>query len=201
MAVLISLLRGVNVGGHNLIKMEALRAVFASLGFEDCQTYVQSGNVVFRAGSPKGAPGGERQMAPLARRLEDALERRFGFRPDVILRTAAELREVVERNPFAKRREIVPAKLQVAFLARQPGADAGRQLRALEIHPEELHLDGREIYIHYPNGMGRARLSGPVMDRILKIPLTCRNWNTVSKLLEIAEGIEAGRPSSESVIQ
>ncbi len=187
MPVIISLLRGVNVGGHNLIKMEALRALYASLGFEDCQTYVQSGNVVFRSGSPAG----ERHLAQLARRIEDALEQRFGFRPHVILRTASELREVIARNPFAKRRDIEPRKYLVAFLAREPGPEAADQLRDLKIHPEELRLDGRQVYIYFANGIARPKLTWPVMDRILKVALTGRNWNSVTRLFEIAERLEA----------
>src|SRR5437879_8558787 len=86
MTVIISMLRGVNVGGHNKIKMEALRALYESLKLRDAQTYVQSGNVIFRTE--------ERDMLRLAKRLEDGIERKFGFRPYVILRTAAEMRDV-----------------------------------------------------------------------------------------------------------
>src|SRR5258707_12701573 len=108
MTVIISMLRGVNVGGHNKIKMEALRALYESLKLRDSQTYVQSGNVIFRSD--------ERDIARLTKRIEEGIERKFGFRPDVILRTAAEMRDVVERNPFAKRRGIEPGKLLVSFL-------------------------------------------------------------------------------------
>src|ERR1039458_3254224 len=97
MPVVISMLRGVNVGGHNKIKMDALRELCASLKLRDPQTYVQSGNVVFRSD--------DRDLVPLGRRIEQAIERKFGFRPAVILRTAAELRDVIARNPFASRSE------------------------------------------------------------------------------------------------
>src|SRR5467141_4381483 len=109
MAVIISMLRGVNVGGHNKIKMDALRALYESLKLRDAQTYVQSGNVIFRTE--------ERDIARLTKRIEEGIERKFGFRPDVVLRTAAEMREVVARNPFAKRLGIEPGKLLVSFLA------------------------------------------------------------------------------------
>src|SRR5260370_37898439 len=102
MTVIISMLRGVNVGGHNKIKMEALRALYESLRLRDAQTYVQSGNVIFRTD--------ERDVSRLAKRIEDGIERQFGFRPNVILRTAAEVEEVIARNPFAKRRGIWPSK-------------------------------------------------------------------------------------------
>src|SRR5437899_12626071 len=100
MAVIISMLRAVNVGGHNKIKMDALRALYESLKLRDAQTYVQSGNVIFKTD--------QRDIARLAKRIEDGIARKFGFRPDVILRTAAEMRDVVARNPFAKRRGIEP---------------------------------------------------------------------------------------------
>jgi len=95
MPVIICMLRGVNVGGHNMIKMDALKALCVSLKLKDPQTYVQSGNVVFGSG--------EEDLPKLARRLQDAIEKAHGFRPGVVLRTAGELREVVARNPFAKR--------------------------------------------------------------------------------------------------
>src|SRR2546425_12806720 len=93
MTVVISMLRAVNVGGHNKIKMDALRALYETLKLRDAQTYVQSGNVIFRSE--------ERDISRLTKRIEDGIQRKFGFRPDVILRTAAEMREVVVRNPFA----------------------------------------------------------------------------------------------------
>ena len=116
MTVVISMLRAVNVGGHNKIKMDALRALYETLKLRDAQTYVQSGNVIFRSE--------ERDISRLTKRIEDGIQRKFGFRPDVILRTAAEMREVVVRNPFAKRRGIEPGKLLVTFLASDPGEEA-----------------------------------------------------------------------------
>ena len=107
MPVIVSMLRGVNVGGHNMIRMDALRTLYISLKLLDPQTYVQSGNVVFRADC--------RDLVKLADQIEIAIERSVGFRPRVILRTAAEMREVVARNPFATRRGIEPNKLTVIF--------------------------------------------------------------------------------------
>src|SRR3989475_12587369 len=116
MGVIISMLRAVNVGGHNKIKMDALRALYESLKLRDALTYVQSGNVIFRTD--------ERDIPRLAKRIEDGIERNFGFRPNVILRTAAGMRGGVARNPFAKRRGIEPSKLLVSFLASDPGGEA-----------------------------------------------------------------------------
>ncbi|MFZ0924454.1 MAG: DUF1697 domain-containing protein, partial [Candidatus Acidiferrales bacterium] len=113
------------------------------------------------------------------------------FRPSVILRTSAELRDVIARNPFAKRRNIDPRKFLVAFLARDPGADAFAKLRAIKIAPEELHCHARELYIYFPNGMARPKLSWSSIDRSLKIPVTGRNWNSVTTLLAMAEKLES----------
>jgi uncharacterized protein (DUF1697 family) len=185
MAVIISMLRGVNVGGHNRIKMDALRALYESLKLRDPQTYVQSGNVIFRTD--------ERDLVRLAQRVENGIERRFGFRPAVIVRTASELRDVIARNPFAKRRGIEPSRLLVTFLAGDPGPEARDQVRRMKTAPEELRIEGRELYIYYPNGMARPKLSWAALEKTLKTPGTGRNWNSVTKMLEIAERLEASQ--------
>jgi len=183
MAVIISMLRGVNVGGHNKIKMDALRALYESMKLREAQTYVQSGNVIFRTD--------ERDIARLAKRIEDGIERKLGFRPDVILRTATEMREVIARNPFAKRRGIEPSKLLVTFLGSDPGAEAREKVLQIKCDPEELRIEGRELYIYFPNGIGRSKLSWAGLEKTLKTPGTARNWNSVTKMLEMAESLEA----------
>jgi uncharacterized protein (DUF1697 family) len=182
MAVIVSLLRGVNVGGHNMIKMDALRALYQSLKLRDPQTYLQSGNVVFRTD--------ERDLVLLARRIENGIERRFHFRPDVIVRTTSELRDAIARNPFATRRGIEPSKLLVTFLASGPAAEAREKVLKIKTDPEELSISGREVYIYYPAGMGRSKLSWIAIANALKTSGTARNWNSVSKLREIAERLE-----------
>lgn len=179
MTVVISMLRGVNVGGHNKIKMEALRALYESLGLLDAQTYIQSGNVVFRTKV--------RDLALLAKRIANGIEQGFGFRPDVIVRTSAELRDVIAKNPFATRPGIDPGKLLVTFLSGDPDADARDKVLKIKVDPEEFWLIGRELYIHYPNGMGRTKLPAALIEKTLKTSGTGRNWNTVTKLLEMAE--------------
>jgi Protein of unknown function (DUF1697) len=113
MAVIVAMLRGVNVGGHNRVPMEELRKLCAPLKLREAQTYVQSGNVIFTTE--------EKDFVALAKRMERAIQKKFGVRTDVVLRSAAELREVVARNPFAERRGIVPGKLLVTFLGGDPG--------------------------------------------------------------------------------
>jgi uncharacterized protein (DUF1697 family) len=183
MPVIISMLRGVNVGTHNRIKMDALRALYESLGLREAQTYVQSGNVVFRTD--------KRDLIALAERIESAIDRTFGFRPSVILRTTSELREVIARNPFANRSGIEPSKLLVNFLASDPGTRICDQVLSIKTHPEELHITGRELYIYFPNGMARPKMSWALLEKALKTPGTGRNWNSVTKLLEMAERLEA----------
>jgi len=177
------MLRGVNVGGHNKIKMDALRALYQSLKFTGCQTHIQSGNVIFKTK--------ERNLAKLASQIQTAIEHSFGFRPDVILRTSDELRDVIARNPFAKHRGIDPGKLIVTFLAGAPTAQARDNLLKLKTDPEELRIDGSELYTYYPNGMGRSKLAWSLIERTLKVSGTGRNWNSVTKMLAIAETLWA----------
>jgi len=163
--------------------MDALRELYQSLKLRDAQTYVQSGNVIFRTE--------ERDIMRLAKRIEDGIERKFGFRPDVILRTAAKVRDVVARNPFAKRRGIEPSKLLVSFLANDPGEEAREKVLQIQCDPEELRIEGREPYIYFQNGIGRSKLSWAALAKTLKTPGTGRNWNSVTKMLEMAEELEA----------
>lgn len=181
MTVGISLLRGINVGGHNLVRMEALRAAHESLGLAEAQTYVQSGNVVFRTRL--------RDVSALARRIEDSLERSHGFRPGVVVRTAAELRDAIARNPFSGRSGIEPAKLLVVFLASAPEAAAGERLRGIRVGPEEFYLSGRELYVYFPDGIGRSKFTTALIEKTLKTASTGRNWNTVIRLMEMAEAL------------
>jgi len=185
MAAVISMLRAVNVGGHSKIRMEALRALYGRLGFQDAQSYVQSGNVVFRTSG--------RDLSRVARKIEEGIAKEFACKPDVILRTTAEMRDVVSRNPFAGRAGIEPGKLLVTFLASEPGPEARERFSRIEADPEELHLDGRELYIYFPIGIGKSKLPVGRIERALMTPGTGRNWNTVTKLLEMAEGLEASR--------
>jgi uncharacterized protein (DUF1697 family) len=179
------MLRGVNLGAHNRIKMEALRAFYESLGLLDVQTYVQSGNLVFRTE--------ERNLAALGKSIEDGIERGFGFRTGAVLRTTSELRDAIAKNPFAARRNIDPSKLLVTFLSAAPDAEARGNALAIKTFPEELRIDGREVYIYFPNGMARPKMSWPRIEKALKTSGTGRNWNTVTKLLEMAEVLEAVR--------
>ncbi len=182
MGVIVSMLRGVNLGARNRIQMEALRALYHRLGLRDARTYVQSGNVLFKTEEP--------DMAALAKRIESAIERSFSFRPAVILRTPPELKRVIEKNPFAERAGLHPGKLIVTFLQCHPVPEACESVSRIKTDPEELRVDGRELYIYFPNGMGRSKLQLTNIERMLKVQGTSRNWNSVTQMLAIAEEME-----------
>jgi uncharacterized protein (DUF1697 family) len=182
MAVVIAMLRGVNVGGYHKLNMEALRTLCGGLGLRDVQTYIQSGNLIFREDG--GDPGA------VARKIEDGIERKFGFKPDVIVRTSSELRKVVAGNPFVERPEVEPNRLLVLFMASTPGRQAREQILALPCEPEEMHIKGRELYIYYPNGMARPKIPVARIAKLLQTSSTGRNLNTVNKLLAMAEMLE-----------
>lgn len=182
MTVMICMLRGVNLGGHNLIKMDALRALCESVGFCQPTTYVQSGNVVFLTK--------ERNELRMAKRLEDVIEDKVGFRPRVILRTPAEMRDVIARNPFASRKGLEPAKLLVSFMANELSPEACEAVLKIKVGPEEVKINGRELYIYFPDGQGQSKLPA-LLDRAQQKTATGRNWNTVTKLLEMAEKLES----------
>ena len=183
MPVHISLLRAINVGGHNKIKMDELRELYGTLGLRDVQTYIQSGNVVFQ--------GRARDPARLRRKIQDALARKSGIRTDVALRTTAEWRAAMDANPFIRRPGTDLARILVVFLAGEPAPEARRALAQFRATPEELRLIGREIHLYCPNGFGKLSFSWNALDRILKVPGTGRNWNTVVKLCEMAEALES----------
>jgi len=174
--------RGVNVGGHNKIKMDALRALYESLKFEDPRTYVQSGNVIFRTK--------EKNSTALAKKIQKGIERTFGCCPAVILRTPDELRKAIAATPFGLR-NLEPGKILVTFLAGDPDPNARATLLTLKAHPEELHLKGRELYIYFPNGAGKSKLPWSSVEKLLGTTGTARNWNSVTKMLAIAEELEA----------
>jgi uncharacterized protein (DUF1697 family) len=182
MPVWISMLRGVNVGSHNRIKMDALRTLYESVKLEDPRTYVQSGNVIFRAKEKNGDL--------LARKIQSAIERKFKFTPTVVVRTAKEMRETIDANPFAGRNDVEPGKLLVTFLSAEPAKEARSALAAFNDFPEELHLRGRELYIYFPNGAGKSKLPWSKVEKFLKVQGTARNWNSVNAMLELAAELE-----------
>jgi len=173
MTTIVALLRGVNVGGNQKIKMETLRTVCEGLGFRDVRTYIQSGNIVFRTAARNAGA-----------KLEDEIEKVFGFRPRVVTRTAAELRIISERNPIAGAK---PTQLLVFFLTGAPTAEAIEKIKQMEIQPEEVHIIGAEMFIHFPLGQGVSKLPMAKIEKTLGVTGAGRNWNSVMKLLEMVE--------------
>jgi uncharacterized protein (DUF1697 family) len=167
----VALLRAVNVGGKNKMPMADLRDLFESLGHTEVSTFIQSGNVVFVAAD---------SVTPKS--LETAISNRFNVDTTIVLRTPSELEKVVKANPF---RSAGTSKLHVGFMTQRPSAAVMAALDAEHFSPEEFAIQGRELYLHLPNGMGRSKLPA-YLDRQLAIPTTVRNWNTVTKLIELA---------------
>ena len=179
MAIYVSMLRGINVGGHKRIKMDQLRKSFETLGLEQVQTYIQSGNVVFKAG--KTAP------AALSTKIEKRILSDFGFSASVISRTADEMALMIENNPFLKRRGIDAEKLHVMFLSKAPAPAALKKLAEVTAPPDQFRSADREIYFYLPNGVSQSVLFKRPVDRILGVVTTTRNWRTVSTLHQMCQ--------------
>jgi uncharacterized protein (DUF1697 family) len=176
----IALLRGINVGGNRKIHMADLRDLFAAAGCEDVASYIQSGNVIF---THPAAAGDE-----LAADLEKHIEVATGFDVPVILRTSEAWEGVVRANPYTG---VEPTALHVVFLAQPPAADAVAAFDAARFAPEAFTVVGREVYLHLPDGMGRAKL--PPALPLIRGTGTARNWRTVLKLAELSGDLAARR--------
>jgi uncharacterized protein (DUF1697 family) len=173
------MLRGINVSGHKKIKMEDLQALFVALGHSDVSTYIQSGNIIFT--SPADSP------SHLARAIEERIAQDLGFAVTVLLRTKDELAQVIASNPFL-RQGTDPAKLHVTFLADAPDPELVRRADEYNAEPDEFRVLGREIYLHCPQGYGRTKVNNAFWERRLGVVATTRNWNTVTRLFQLASG-------------
>jgi uncharacterized protein (DUF1697 family) len=173
----IALLRGINLGPRRRVPMADLRELLASAGFEDVQTYVQSGNVVFSS---------NRRPDRLERELERLIADRFGFEVDVIVRTPKELKDVVRRNPLGDV-AVNPKRYQVSFLGKELDEKRARELAELATESERFVARGRELYAWHPDGVARSRLWTKLASQDLGVKATARNWTTVETLLEMAE--------------
>ena len=184
MTVYVSLLRAVNVGGSGLIKMDALREAYEAVGLADARTLLQSGNVLFRSGLT--------DRPRLAKRIRQEIERRFDLQVEVIVRTLAEVASIVERGPVLSPRAD-KSKLLVMFLSSVPDAASQEALKnwhkSKELE-ELLEIRGSEIYLYYPYGVGRSKLTSGVIESKLDTSGTARNWNTLIKLVEAGRAIE-----------
>ncbi len=178
MPTYIAMLRGINVSGHKVIKMERLRASFDALGFENVRTYVQSGNVLFEA--KVGAP------AKLQAKIAARLARDFGFAVPVTVVTAEEVGRIVVENPFLKEEGIDVAKLHVTFLSERPSSSGLKKMVALPAGPDRFACRGRSVYLYCPEGYGNTKLSNSAIERALSLGATTRNWKTVTTLHQMS---------------
>ena len=175
----IALLRGVNVGGHKKVAMSDLRDFIRELGFDGVRSLIQSGNLVFR--------GGARTGADLERMLEVAAQETLGLRTMFFVRTAKEWKAIIALNPFSDAAENDPSHLVVMCLKDTPALDAVQALQDAIKGPEIVLAEGRHLYIVYPAGIGRSKLTIKLIEAKLGTHGTGRNWNTVLKLAALME--------------
>jgi uncharacterized protein (DUF1697 family) len=180
MAVYIALLRGINVGGHNRVAMADLRELVEGLGFAKVRTVLQSGNVVFE--------GQARSAAALERLLEKETKQKLRLALEHVVRSATEWHKIVARNPFLREAKEDPGHLVVVFLKTAPPAGKVKELQKAIQGREVVQCDGKQLYVVYPDGIGRSKLTGTVIEKQLGIPGTARNWNTVLKLAALCGG-------------
>jgi uncharacterized protein (DUF1697 family) len=178
MTTQIALLRAINVGGRNLVGMADLRSLLEELGFDDVRSLLQTGNVVFRRGTKTGAA--------LERLLESEAERRLRLTTTFVVRTAKEWDATITRNPFPKEAASDPGHLVVLFLKAAPPEASVKALRAAIKGREIVRVAGKQLYVVYPDGIGRSKLTNKLIEDKLGTRGTGRNWNTVLKLAELA---------------
>lgn len=176
----VALLRGINLSGHKIVKMDQLRKAFEELGFADVKTYIQSGNVVFKATGP--AP------ANLAKQIEEKVLRQFGFPVPVVVKTADEIAQVVRNNPLVKEKGIDISRLHVTFLSCAPEKSTLKMLDTIPAGQDQFRCSGQAIYLHCPNGYHETKLSNNVLEKMLKVGTTTRNWKTVNQLYQMSLG-------------
>ncbi|MCP5052040.1 MAG: DUF1697 domain-containing protein [bacterium] len=169
----IALLRGINVGGKNILPMKELVALLEGMGYENVQTYIQSGNVVFQS-KEKAGP---KDATEIGRRV---LEKK-GFKPTVLLLSEAALQSAVENNPFPTSNGKALHFFFLETASRQPKIE---KLVSMKANSEEFELCGEVFYLYSPDGVGRSKLAANV-EKELGVPVTARNWNTVSKLVSM----------------
>jgi uncharacterized protein (DUF1697 family) len=173
----VAFLKGINVGGHRRMSMTELREVLKGLGYQGVETYLQSGNVVLESDAPPDR---------VAREIEEAIRKRFGVDVPVIVRTGEELAAIVARNPLAKVAHD-PKRYLVTFLSAEPPPDRVRQVTAIDVSPEQVVFDGREVRSWHPNGIHRSPLAQLLTEQRLGVCASARNWATVTSLLDLVK--------------
>jgi uncharacterized protein (DUF1697 family) len=175
----LALLRGINVSGHNMIKMEALKTTLEAIGFTNVVTYIQSGNVFVETEEESGFGVGFK--------IKQEIFKIFGHEVPVIVIGKNDLELCFKNNPFLKQKDVDTKKLYVAFISKELSSSAINELKISQFKPDEAVIDGNRIFIKYDIGAGKTRLDQKYIEKKLNVTATIRNWNTVTKLLEMFE--------------
>jgi uncharacterized protein (DUF1697 family) len=176
MITYIALLRGINVSGHRMIKMEELKNVLSELNFTNIRTYIQSGNIIFETEKT--------DSVSLEKQMGDKILSHFGFPVPVLIRTRAELENIHKNNPFLGKRSEPVDKLHVTFFPEKPDPEHLKKIEGSLFLPDEFIVSGREAYLLCPNGYGRTKLTNQFFENKLKLTATTRNWKTLETLLK-----------------
>jgi uncharacterized protein (DUF1697 family) len=175
MKTCIALFRGINVGGNNILPMKELVVVLESIDLYNIKTYIQSGNVLFQSNA--------KNETQLSAAISSAIKKSHGFEPKVMLLNSIALKKVIKANPFVKA-EAVPNTLHIGFMISIPDHPDIQSLEKIRAENERFQIIGNAFYLHAPEGIGQSKLATQV-EKILGVPMTMRNWRTVSKLMEM----------------
>ena len=178
MTTYISILRGINVGGRKLIKMDALRKLYEGLGFQHVRSYIQSGNVIFT--------GDDVELCKLEQRISQQIEKDFGFEAPVIVLTVDKLKDIIENNPFLADPNKDLSFLHVTFLSSTPNRFDPKAIEAKKQKEEAFVFSGDVVYLYCPNGYAKTKLTNNFLESVLKVRATTRNWKTTVELLKTA---------------
>lgn len=178
MQTYISMLRGINLGGHKKILMNDLKALYEAQGFHSVQTYIQSGNVIFQAEAIS--------TLLLARQIEAAIAAQYPFEVPVIIRTREEMQATLVLNPYISQNDIDTEKLHLTFLEDMPESVHLAKINPADFAPDSFTLIGKDVHLHLPIDYGNSKLSNTFFEKKLKVKATTRNWRTVNKLCELA---------------
>lgn len=181
MKIYISILRGINVSGHKLIKMDALRKSFESMQFSNVKTYLQSGNIIFSYD--------DIEEKNLEEQISKEIEKEFGFDVPVIVLSIERLKQIIDHNPFVKDPIKDTLFLHITFLSSKPKEFSKDKIVEKKDKEEEIAFSDSAIYLYCPNGYGNTKLSNNFLERNLNVIATTRNWRTTNELLKIAEQI------------
>ena len=178
MQTYIALLRGINVGGHNKIKMADLHILFENEGFKNTTTYIQSGNVNFQSKLTS--------ISKIEEIIKRAVSDTFNYNINVLVKTKNELISVFENNPFIKNNKVDLSKLHVTFLKKQPNIEQINNLESVSLtNYDEFKIINKIMYVHCPISYAKTKLNNNVVEKKLATSCTSRNWRTITKLIEL----------------